>query len=145
MTAAIVLAFATFPHALAEPISLQLEPGTLQLCNDDVGITLWGPATAPTLSVGKSDVWDRRLPTPPQPVLTLAQITEMAHAGDKTILNGAAYYSVYNSYDCPCPKPVGQLILQLPFLGSDGTVEVENSPRSITLHAKNGAKDLDLR
>ncbi|MCC6696990.1 MAG: hypothetical protein IT365_15280, partial [Candidatus Hydrogenedentes bacterium] len=36
-------------------------------------------------------------------------------------------------------------ILQLPFLGSDGTVEVENSPRSITLHAKNGAKDLDLR
>ena len=141
----IILAVFFYPLAFAEPVPLQLEPGTLQLSNDDVGITLWGPSSAPTLSVGKSDVWDRRLPVPPQPVLTLAQITEMAHAGDKSILNGAAYYSVYNSYDFPCPKPVGQLILQLPFLGVDGTVEVKNSPRSITLRAKSGAKSLNAR
>jgi hypothetical protein len=44
--------------------ALGLEPGDLRLCNDDLGIILWGPDSAPTLSVGKSDVWDRRNPKP---------------------------------------------------------------------------------
>ena len=56
---------------------------------------LWGPDAAPALSIGKSDIWDRRNPQPAEPVLTLAQITAMAQAGDRKILNGAAYYSAY--------------------------------------------------
>jgi len=124
---------------------LGLEPGDLRLCNDDLGIILWGPDSAPTLSVGKSDVWDRRNPKPAEPVLTLAQMTAMAQAGDRKILNGAAYYTAYNSYDFPCPKPVGQLILRLPFLGTNGTLTVTREPHQIRLSATNNAKRLQLR
>ena len=124
---------------------LGLEPGTTRLCNDDIGVILWGPDAAPTLSVGKSDVWDRRNPPLPQPVLTLAQIMEMAKDGDPAILDGAAYYSVYNAYDFPCPKPVGQLILQLDFIEPGGTLTVEREPRQVRLHAVKGDKTLDLQ
>jgi hypothetical protein len=124
---------------------LGLEPGDLRLCNDELGVILWGPDSAPTLSVGKSDVWDRRNPQPAEPVLTLAQITAMAQAGDRKILNGAAYYTAYNSHDFPCPKPVGQLILRLPFLGSNGTLTVTHEPHALRFSASNQAKSLQLR
>jgi hypothetical protein len=124
--------------------ALGLEPGDLRLCNDDLGVILWGPDAAPTLSVGKSDVWDRRNPQPSEPVLTLAEITAMARAGDRKILNGAAYYSAYSAHDFPCPKPVGQLILQLPFLGSDGELTVNREPHQIRLTASRNGKSLRL-
>ncbi len=124
---------------------LGLEPGSRRLCNDDLGVTLWGPDATPTLSVGKSDVWDRRNPQPPEPVLTLARIMEMARAGDKRILNGAGWYSAYGAHDFPCPKPVGQIILQLDFLKPDGVLSVEQQPRQIQLTASNGAKQLKVR
>lgn len=133
------------PLAEAQPTGLGLEPGTLRLCNDDIGVMLWGPNDAPTLSVGKSDVWDRRNPMPPEPVLTLTQIVEKAKAGDKAILNGEAYYSAYNAHDFPCPKPVGQLILQLPFMKPDGTFTLDQSTRDIRLTAACGSKRLRLR
>ena len=124
---------------------LGLEPGDLRLCNDDLGVILWGPDRAPTLSVGKSDVWDRRLPISPEPVLTLQQMIEMARAGAPAILNGTAYYTGYNSHDFPCPKPVGQVILQLPFLSPDGTLTVDQKQEEIHLHAKDGAKEVTAR
>jgi hypothetical protein len=123
---------------------LAAEPGALRLCNDDIGVILWGPDTAPTLSIGKSDVWDRRGAQPVEPVLTLARMMEMANAGDPAILNGAAYYTAYNSHDFPCPKPVGQIILRLDFLTPDGTLTVDAQPRGIRLTAVHGAKKLDL-
>jgi hypothetical protein len=125
--------------------ALGLEPGAYRLCNDDLGVILWGPDDAPTLSVGKSDIWDRRNPKPPEPVLTLQQIMERARAGDKSILNGAGYYTGYNSHDFPCPKPAGQLILQLAFLKGGGKLAVDQQPRQICLTALNGAKKLTLR
>ena len=125
--------------------ALGLEPGAHRLSNDDVGVILWGPDSTPTLSVGKSDVWDRRLPPTEKPVLTLAEMLRMARDGDPAILNGAAYYTAYNSYDFPCPKPVGQLILQLPFLEPDGTLSVEKNEGETTLTATNGQKKLTLR
>ncbi len=135
------------PSALAEsPISvLGLEPGAYRLCNDDLGVILWGPDESPTLSVGKSDVWDRRNPQPPEPVLTLQQIMDRARAGDKSILGGAGYYTGYNSHDFPCPKPAGQLILQLNFLKPGGMLTVDQQPRQTCLSAANGAKKLTLR
>src|SRR5512141_61441 len=78
------------------PSVLGLEPGDLRLSNDDVGVILWGPDAAPTLSVGKSDVWDRRNPQPPQPILTLARMMEMARAEGFRSLG--SYYTVYGSY-----------------------------------------------
>ena len=79
---AVIFCAAGAEGAEAETPVLGTEPGTLRLCNDDVGVILWGPDATPTLSVGKSDVWDRRNPKPPEPVLTLAQMMEMARAGD---------------------------------------------------------------
>ncbi|MFH1738472.1 MAG: glycoside hydrolase family 95-like protein, partial [bacterium] len=99
----------------------------------------------PTLSIGKSDVWDRRNPKPPQPVLTLKRIMEMAMEGDPAILNGTGYYTAYNSYDFPCPKPVGQLILKLNFMNPDGVVTFQRDSRSIQLKAVNGVKSVDMK
>ncbi len=134
-----------YAGAQPAPSALGLEPGERRLCNDDLGVLLWGPNAAPTLSVGKSDLWDRRNPKLPEPVITLNEIRERAMAGDRSILNGAAYYSVYNSHDFPCPKPVGQVILQLRFLDQDGTVSAEQDPRGIRLAASRGEKKLDVR
>jgi hypothetical protein len=121
--------------------ALGLEPGARRLCNDDLGVILWGPDAAPTLSVGKSDVWDRRNAQPTEPVLTLRQMMDRAkRAGDSTILNGAAYYTGYNSHDFPCPKPVGQLILQLNFLKPEGKLTVDQQLRQVCLTATKGVE-----
>ena len=109
-----------------------------RLQNDDIGVILWGPDSAITLSVGKSDVWDRRLAPSEKPVLTFDEMVKMAYEGDPAILNGAAYYTGYNSYDFPCPKPVGQLILQLPFLGPDASLLAEESAEETVLTATSG-------
>ena len=121
------------------------EPGSRRLCNDDLGVILWGPDTAPTLSIGKSDVWDRRNPKQPEPIITLQEIMDRAKSGETSVLNGAAYYTAYNSHDFPCPKPVGQLILLLNFVKQDGVITVDQNPRSIHLTATKGTKKLDLR
>jgi Glycosyl hydrolase family 95 catalytic domain/Glycoside hydrolase family 95, C-terminal domain len=146
LLAAVIGRLTVQAHASDEKESgLGLEPGTQRLQNDDIGVILWGPDTAPTLSIGKSDVWDRRLPPTEKPVLTLAEMSRMAQEGDPAILDGAAYYTGYNSYDFPCPKPVGQLILQLPFVGADGTLSLEEGEAETTLIAANGDKKLTLR
>ncbi|MBL7649309.1 MAG: hypothetical protein JNK74_24285 [Candidatus Hydrogenedentes bacterium] len=124
--------------------TLGLEPGDHRLQNDDLGVILWGPDTAPTLSIGKSDIWDRRLPKE-QPVITMDEITKRALAGDKSILNGAAYYTAYSHYDFPCPKPAGQLIVRVPFVEGGGALHVEKANGASTLTAEHGAKKLRLR
>lgn len=141
----ILTACVTFVLAPAHAQSiLGLEPGEHRLQNDDLGVILWGPDTAPTLSIGKSDLWDRRLPQE-QPVITMEEITKRAMAGDMSILNGAAYYTAYGRYDFPCPKPAGQLIVQLPFIEGGGTLQVEQANGGSTLTAEHGAKTLRLR
>lgn len=124
---------------------LGLEPGDRRLNNDDIGVILWGPDTAPTLSIGKSDIWDRRNPQPPQPILTLEEIKRLAMTGDPRILNGAAYYTAYNSHDFPCPKPAGQLILRMPFLEAGGALSVEEAGKSLVLHARQGERSLRIK
>ena len=145
--AALVICFALLglESALAQtqPSVLGLEPGDHRLQNDILGIILWGPDTAPTLSIGKSDIWDRRLP-PEQPVITMAEIEASAKAGDKGVLNGAAYYTAYNHYDFPCPKPAGQMIVLLPFLKGGGTLQMEQKSGGTTLTAEHGEKKLRL-
>ncbi len=84
----------------------------LRLENDVLGVRLWGPPTQPTLSLGKSDIWDRRWFGDRQPLITLAGIRELAMA-DR--LGELPQYDVYNKYDFPCPKPGAQVILGAPF------------------------------
>lgn len=131
----------------AQPTSvLGLEPGDRQLCNDDIGLILWGPDSVPTLSVGKSDVWDRRLPPSPRPVMTLQRMKELAFSEnpDIRIFNGAEYYATYNSHDFPCPKPVGQIQFHLNFMKENGTFDVKQEEHGIRLHAQQGTRMLDL-
>ena len=45
--------------------------------NDVVGVRLWGPPAQPTLSIGKSDIWDRRWFEERQPLITMAKIKEL--------------------------------------------------------------------
>jgi hypothetical protein len=129
----------------AATADLGAEPGELRLENDEIGVIVWGPGTTIALSVGKSDIWDRRLPPNEKPVLTLPQMTAMAKDGDPAILNGAAYYTAYNSYDFPCPKPAGQLILQLPFMADGGTVDAVDRDDCVELTFRNDAKSLHVR
>jgi len=129
----------------AEPSVLGPEPGARRLCNDDIGVILWGPNASPTLSVGKSDVWDRRNPVPPEPIITSREIIDRARAGDPKVINGAAYYTAYNSHDFPCPKPAGQVILMMPFLRPDGTLTASQDSRAIRLAASRGEKKIDMR
>ena len=106
----------------------------LTLENDVVGLRLWGPANQPTLSLGRADIWDRRWFAERQPLVTLAQLKELAFSNrlaevapevNKTV------YNIYGLYDFPCPKPGGQVILGCPFAAEtlarrrpDGVIEL---------------------
>jgi len=93
----------------------------VRLENDVLGVRVWGPARQPTLSLGKSDIWDRRWFGDRQPVVTLKRLRELAMTGRLAELapspNGTIY-DVYGKYDFPCPKPGAQLILGTPFATS---------------------------
>ena len=147
-TLVLLLCSSAVPETVATESVLGLEPGELRLSigllsNDDMGIILWGPDDAPTLSVGKSDVWDRRNPAPSNPILTMDEIVRRAREGDESILNGKPYYSAYDSHDFPCPKPVGQLILDVPFIRDGGRLSyTKENGESIALVAEKGDKRL---
>lgn len=97
----------------------------LKLANDTVGVRVWGPATQPTLSLGKADIWDRRWFGERQPLITLARMRELAMADRLSEVapevNRTAY-DLYGRYAFPCPKPGAQLILGTPF-GQRATIE----------------------
>ncbi len=90
-----------------------------RLENDVLGVRVWGPPTRPTLSLGKSDIWDRRWFAERQPLVTLAEIRELAMADRLSEIargpNDTVYSGLYHNYDFPCPKPGAQLILETPF------------------------------
>lgn len=100
-------------------ISLPPDPyDAVRLENDVLGVRLWGPATQPTLSLGKADIWDRRWFGDRQPVVTLHRIRELAMRDELSQVAAspnATIYDAYNRYDFPCPKPGAQVILGAPF------------------------------
>ncbi len=51
---------------------------SVRLENDVPGVRVWGPPKQPTLSLGRSDIWDRRWFGDRQPVVTLKQLRELA-------------------------------------------------------------------
>jgi hypothetical protein len=86
--------------------------------NDVVGARLFGPATQPTLSLGRSDIWDRRWFAEQQPLITMVRLRELAMTDKlKEIARtpNSTVYSLYGRYDFPCPKPGAQVILGTPF------------------------------
>jgi len=86
--------------------------------NDVLGARLWGPPEQPTLSLGKSDLWDRRWMGAEQAPVPLARIRELARSGRLKEIARSTNDTIYSQayrYDFPCPKPGAQLILGLPF------------------------------
>ncbi|MBM3501453.1 MAG: hypothetical protein FJX74_22595, partial [Armatimonadetes bacterium] len=126
----------TAPHVLTltEPI-LEPEDGLL-LGNGDLSVSAWQTADRLLFRLGKGDVWDRRLDTSDDP--RPPHIDEIAHGirdegwkcgpygGDEPVaLHGTddpermqelcrGAPPSYTQRPYPCPKPVGELAIQLP-------------------------------
>jgi len=117
-----------------------------RLENDIIGVRLWGQPTRPTLSIGKSDLWDRRWFGDRQPLVTMDRIRECATSGvlDEIVFqdNNHTIYDVYNRYSTPCPKPGYQLIIGTPFAGSAG---VRTGDGDVEIKARGQGKCLDIR
>lgn len=106
----------------------------LKLENDIVGLRLWGPPTQPTLSLGRSDIWDRRWFSDRQPLITMAKIKELAMSDRLSELeksSNESIYDLYRKYEFPCSKSGAQVILGTPFAEkvktrtlSEGTIEI---------------------
>lgn len=101
------------------------------LGTQELKMSLWGPPSQPTLSVRKTDVWDRRryFESP----LKVDAIVKLMEEATRGLNNGDNYYRSWNAYDFPCPKPVGQIILRLPRL------ERAEQP-TLTAHCENGVR-----
>ena len=113
--------------------------------NDVLGARIWGPPNRPTITLGASDIWDRRWFAERQPLVTLAQIRELA-AEDRlqevAPSPNRTVYSLYHRYDFPCPKPGAQLILLTPFAGN---ATVLRDGRDAVLDIRGGGKSLTVR
>ncbi|MGA2501935.1 MAG: hypothetical protein ABSH20_29690, partial [Tepidisphaeraceae bacterium] len=118
----------------------------VRLENDVLGVRLWGPPGQPTLSLGKSDVWDRRWFGDRQPVVTLQRLRELAkndRLADVAASPNGTIYDVYGKYDFPCPKPAAQVILGTPF-ASSARVEPDGI-QAVRLTAAGHGKELVAR
>ncbi|MFC1761450.1 hypothetical protein ACFL6U_05155 [Planctomycetota bacterium] len=97
------------------------------LCTPQMKMSLWGPPERITLSMGKTDVWDRRKGW--EKPVTLSEIRRgafsVANKNDEAVPGWAGKqikimhpdggfwnpYASWNAYSFPCPKPVGQAII----------------------------------
>ena len=91
--------------------------------NEDLEISFWrGPAPM-TFSLAKNDVWDRRYFGDQKKPITIEDLRRVCFGGQ--IGHGAdlgfagSPQPLYRAYDFPCPKPVGQALVQCPDLQGD--------------------------
>jgi hypothetical protein len=120
------------PTADPQPVGTFHSGTAPNLSTRRLKVSLWGPPSSVTLSVNKTDVWDRRQFQ--EPVVTLQQIRE-------TIQADAVPHELYRSwyaYDFPCAKPVGRIILRCLDLAD------AEQPAAIT-HCDTGATSVEIR
>ena len=91
-----------------------------KLYNSDVEISFWNGPRALTFSLAKNDVWDRRYFGDRKDVITLDDVRRVCFEGkigrSNTLGRPNTPQHLYPSYDFPCPKPVGQIIVRCPDL-----------------------------
>jgi hypothetical protein len=136
----------------------------LTLSNLQLRSSLWGPSNRPTLSLLKTDVWDRRYGI--APIVTLAEIRAGAYSpanrgfddmppNQRRPVRGwlppdgsgrEDRYACWNAYPFPCQKPVGQIILGLDELAGvpDPTLEQSCADGGVRFHLKNERASADL-
>lgn len=123
--------------------------------------SLWGPAERITVSLSKPDVWDRRVLH--EKVVTLDEIKRgafhPAFAKEKnttwTVYPGhmgadgvrREGYLSWHAYDSPTPKPVGQIVLQVPdFAGCAAPkIKISAADGLIVIHQKKGKAFFTLK
>lgn len=114
---------------------------SINLENDVMGVRVWGPPTQPTLSIGHSDIWDRRSFHQRDKIFRLAEIKELAAKGDINRVrdnDGKGYgTNAYRKYDFPISKPAGQFILGTPF-GESATITRHNFSHATLVVEGNG-------
>ncbi|WP_079914002.1 glycoside hydrolase family 95-like protein [Paenibacillus sp. 32352] len=123
----------------------------LYLNHPSIKAALWGPPEQITLSMIKSDVFDRRIADPP--VLTLKELREGAYSqanegfldiqpsGNTRPKYGSLDprggrrepYAAFRAYPFPCQKPVGQIIVRCnDFQGCDPVQTVQQCSSGLT-------------
>lgn len=108
----------------------------LLLGNGDLGVSVWAEGDTLVFSLGKNDVWDRRLNTShDQPVVNLDQLIDRVTKGDWDFKN--FYQSQPSAHNfSPTPKPVGQL--RLPGLGAVANLHLRLADATLTLDTPGG-------
>ncbi len=111
-----------------------------------MGVRVWGPVTQATLTLGRSDIWDRRWFGGRQRLITLKEISKLAFEDSLSEIakhpNETAYW-VYSHYPFPCPKLGGHLIIGTPF-AQRGSVK-RNPDGSLELRLEGKGKALRVR
>lgn len=111
------------PAGDPQPIGSWIEGTAINLSNQSIKAGLWGPADRLTISLGKTDVWDRRTPFPA--ALTLKELQDgfmdpsnidRPLPGDGHYVKGGGVDVRYRWMDSrsPCSKPVGQVVVMAP-------------------------------
>ena len=135
-----------------EPAGLVRKPADTQDENAMIGMSVWGPDHQPTISIGRSDSYDRRWFGNEFPVITRKEVVAAAMSGDATRLDAlreqcnGKQYAVYPQF--PAPKPVGQAILLLPGGVEAGWItdvaKGDDGGRILKCHCKQGEIHLIL-
>lgn len=98
----------------------EADDNAASLCTRTLLASLWGPPEHMTVSIKKTDVWDRRGYY--EDPLPLSEIEKKLMAGE----DAPEHYRSWYAYDFPCPKPVGQIIVTCP------DVEGAGQPTAVT-------------
>jgi hypothetical protein len=119
-----------FPQPPTEPLQ-----GVL-LGNGDLGVSVWAEGNTLVFSLGKNDVWDRRMNTShDKPVVTLDQVIERVTKGEWDFEN--FYQSQPSAHNfSPTPKPVGQL--RLSGLGAISNLHLRLADATLTFDTPAG-------
>ena len=89
------------------PAGVVREPGDHTDANARLGLSVWGPDHQPTLSVGRSDVYDRRWYGNEGPAVTRQEVIEAAESGDPARLDELRHrasgdqYAAYQQFPGP--------------------------------------------
>ena len=108
----------------------------LLLGNGDLGASVWADGETLVFSMGKDDVWDRRLNTRhDQPTMTYDQVIERVTKGDVDFNN--FYHSLASEHNfSPTAKPVGQL--RLSGLGAISNLHLRLADATLTFDTTAG-------
>jgi hypothetical protein len=118
--------------------------------NEDLEVSFWNGPLQMTFSLAKNDVWDRRYFADRKDPITLEDVRRVCFEGEigrsSDLGLPDAPHALYRAYDFPCPKPVGQLIIDCPDLAGESEWRAGTGPRgTLVAEAASGPARAQLR